>query len=220
MSFTRVVFIAIFLAPILGLLVGTYVVSAMLGGSAAPAFEPRATLSATATPRASTPAPEPSATHPSREALAKTATPTIIPTPRPRPTQTPLAPARPAPLPSPTAGTITLNSYWIGTTAARPGTTIAFGYVIDNGTGRTAELMLGASIKSSRTATWVNTTISDPRHDVVATVPPGVTTHTRYFTIPSRLRPGYYDVAWGLRDTATGEPVAVVSSIASLRLRR
>jgi hypothetical protein len=79
--------------------------------------------------------------------------------------------------------------------------------------------MLGASIKPSSVATW-GRSISDPFHDVVAVVPPGVTTHVRYFTLAHGLHPGQYDVAWGLRNAATGSPVALVAAPVSLRVTR
>ena len=79
--------------------------------------------------------------------------------------------------------------------------------------------MLGSSIKPSHVLSWL-TSISDPAHDVVATVPPGTTTHTRYFTLARGLHSGTYDVAWGLRDTTTGQSVAVVSAFSSLHVTR
>lgn len=218
MTLTRAVFVAVLLTPIIGLIGSHYVVSAMLGGDAAPAFAPRATLAPTREAHRHTAVPTTSSTQlPALQAAMRS---TSTPTPKPRVTRTPRPAATATVMPTPTAGIITLARYWIGTTVARHGSTISFGYVIDNATGQSAELMLGASIKSSRTLSWVGTAISDPAHDVVATVPPGVTTHTRYFTIPSRLKPGSYDVAWGLRNSTTGQSVAVVSSIASLSVRR
>jgi hypothetical protein len=80
---------------------------------------------------------------------------------------------------------------------------IAIGYVIHNDTGRTERIMLGASLKAQWTPSW-SEAINDTYHDVVAIVPPGATVHVRYFTLPAGLRPGEYDVAWGLRDAATG----------------
>jgi hypothetical protein len=120
----------------------------------------------------------------------------------------------------PTTGTVTLVRYWIGSTVARRGSIMSFGYVIDNGTGRTARIMLGASIKPSRALSWATATISDPSRDVVAIVPPGATAHARFFALPGSLRPGTYDVAWGLRDADTGVRQAVVFSPAVLQVTR
>lgn len=114
---------------------------------------------------------------------------------------------------------ITISNYWISQNAVRRGTTLAVGYTIDNGTGRTQRVLLGASIKPSVVATW-GRSVSDPFHDVVATVPPGVSTHVRYFTLARGLRLGQYDVAWGLRSAATGAPVALVTAPGSLRVTR
>lgn len=127
-----------------------------------------------------------------------------------------------APLPVPTAtpGIVTLVNYWIGSKQARPGQTVSVDYVIDNATGTTVRLFLGASIKSVRTPTWTEGVINDPPHDVVATVPPGVTIHLRYFTLPPTLRPGLYDVAWGLRDPVSGERLALVAAKAILAVTR
>jgi hypothetical protein len=133
-------------------------------------------------------------------------------TPTPRPSATPL------PTPSPTSGIVTLARYWVGTLQARSGQTIAIGYVIDNETGRTARTMLGASLKSAHSLSWASSALSDPGHDVVAVVPPGVSTHVRYFTLPPGLRPGVYDVAWGLRDSLTGRRDALVASSGALRV--
>jgi hypothetical protein len=96
---------------------------------------------------------------------------------------------------------------------------IEVGYVIDNGTGRTASIMLGASIKADHVSTWADS-VSDPAHDVIAVVPPGLSTHYRYFALSPALRPGPYDVAWGLRDEHTGERDALAASSAALRVTR
>jgi hypothetical protein len=119
----------------------------------------------------------------------------------------------------PTAGIVVLSRYWVSSAVARAGTTIGVGYVIENGTGSTQHVLLGASIKPGRVLSWLSS-ISDPSHDVVATVPPGVSTHIRYFTLSSRLRPGAYDVAWGLRDAATGRRDAIVAAPSALEVRR
>jgi hypothetical protein len=146
--------------------------------------------------------------------------PTTTPAPRRTPTPRPTATSLPSPTPSPTpAGTVTLTNYWVGTATASPGSTIEVGYVIDNETGRTARVELGASVKVSSRLSWASAAISDPSHDVVAVVPPGVTTHVRYFTLASGLRAGSYDVAWGLRDADTGARVALAAASDALRLR-
>src|SRR5947208_2122105 len=95
--------------------------------------------------------------------LVPTATAALTPTPLPSPSFTPTALATP----SPTAGTVTLARYWVNEMQARPGQTIAIGYVISNDTSKTVNIMLGASVKSSTTATWA-AAINDPGHDVVA----------------------------------------------------
>lgn len=198
----------------------------------------------TATPRpaptvqvrpSSTPAP--TATRPPRPSptAVTVATATAVPkrsaTPAPRRPKRQLAArhrprhrvVRPTPVPTPspipTTGITTITNYWISETAARRGTTIAVGYTIDNGTGATERVLLGASIKPSSVATW-GRSVSDPYHDVVAIVPPGITTHVRYFTLARGLRPGAYDVAWGLRGADTGTPVALVTARDSLRITR
>jgi hypothetical protein len=133
----------------------------------------------------------------------------------------PTATAKPLPsaTPTPTSGTVTLTSYWVGSTTAQPGQTVSIGYVIDNGTGHTARITLGASIKSSHVINWLSGQINDPYHDVVATVPPGVSTHVRYFTLPNRLHAGTYDVAWGLRNALSGGREALVAAPDALRVR-
>jgi len=124
------------------------------------------------------------------------------------------------PIPSPTAasGIVSLANYWVGSQVARHGQTISVGYVIDNGTGRTLHLMLGASVKSARTLNWTQGTVSDPYHDVVAIVPPGTSTHVRFFTLPRQLQPGTYDVAWGLRDSTSGSREDLIAARSALHV--
>jgi hypothetical protein len=112
---------------------------------------------------------------------------------------------------------VTLARYWVGSLRAHRGETIEVGYVVDNETGRTVHVMLGASIKADRVLSW-SSSISDPGHDVIAAVPPGVSTHYRYFTLSSALRPGPYAVAWGLRDVRSGQRDALVATNAALRV--
>jgi hypothetical protein len=116
------------------------------------------------------------------------------------------------------AAGVRLSNYWVASTSARPGQTLTVHYVIENSTGVTLRLWLGASIKPVRIARWSAEAISDPEHDVVATVPVGLTTHMRYFTLSPQLSPGIYDVAWGLRDGRTGERVTLATATGVLRV--
>ncbi len=138
----------------------------------------------------------------------------------PHPTATPRATKTALPTPSPTpSGIVTLTNYWIGSATSRPGSTIAVGYVIDNQTGATARIELGASVKASSQFSWAKDSISDPSHDVVAVVPPGISQHVRYFTLSSGLRAGSYDIAWGLRNPSTGSRVALVAAPKALHVQ-
>ncbi len=137
---------------------------------------------------------------------------------RPEPTATPTATPQPSPTPTPMSGTVSLTNYWVGSSTAQPGQTVSIGYVINNGTGHTVRVTLGASIKSSRSVSWLSGQINDPYHDVVATVPPGISTHIRYFTVPARLRAGSYDVAWGLSNALTGSRESLVAAVGALRI--
>ncbi len=112
-----------------------------------------------------------------------------------------------------------LANYWVGSQVARRGQTVAIGYVIDNPTGHVEHLSLGASIKSGRVLNWGDS-LADPPHDVVATIPPGVSTHIRYFTLPAGIRPGQYDVAWGLRNAISGNRAALVFASGALTVTR
>ncbi|GAC1321496.1 MAG: hypothetical protein NVS2B16_11150 [Chloroflexota bacterium] len=132
--------------------------------------------------------------------------------------QTPIP--TPIPLPTPTIGPVSIARYWVNQTAARHGNTVALGYVINNPTGHTIRMMLGASVKSTRAMSWAAQSLSDPAHDVVAIVPPGISTHTRFFTLPSRLHPGAYDVAWGLRNATSGRRDGLVAAPSALRVTR
>jgi len=127
---------------------------------------------------------------------------------------------QPTSTPTPATGTVSLARHWVGTQQVRQGGTIEVGYVIDNETGRAERVTLGASLKSSRALDWTTSAVSDPYHDVVAIVPPGVTTHIRFFTLPRQLPPGQYDVAWGLRDTTTGQREALVVAPEALQATR
>ena len=205
MTFTRAVFVFALAMLALGVIGSRYIAHALF--AAAPGPRVLAVRLPAATP---TSTPQPS---PTTGKTAVPARPTRTPTPTPRPTRTP------RPTPSPTPGTATLARYWVGTAIARPGNTIAIGYVIANDTGHTAHIALGASLKSSHALSWLAGGVNDPEHDVVAIVPPGISTHSRYFTLPPHLRAGYYDVAWGLRDPRTGQRIALVMASAAIRVR-
>ncbi|HEX6508904.1 MAG TPA: hypothetical protein VF221_14850 [Chloroflexota bacterium] len=154
-----------------------------------------------------------------RPATRTAATPTPMPVKK-KPTARPTATALPRPTPTTTpTGVITLTNYWVGATTARAGNTIAVGYVIDNQTGHTARVELGASVMPVSRLNWATSSISDPAHDVVAVVPPGVSTHVRYFSLAPRLKAGSYSVAWGLRDAATGQRVALSAAADALRVQ-
>lgn len=138
---------------------------------------------------------------------------------RPTPTSTPLPTASPAPTPTVSTGVITLARYWVNSLRAAPGQTIGVAYVIQNGTGRTTQVSLGASIKSTAVLTW-GASLSDPTHDVVAILPPGISTHLRFFHLPGALHPGAYDVAWGLRNAVTGSRIALAEASTALKVAK
>jgi len=238
MTFARIVFAFALLMLVIGIAGSRYiseVVFAPLQGSAGTPIAavphsatPRDT--ATATPTLTT-LPVPTRAHTS----TLQPTPTISPTPTARPlvtrvltpsgkrlprhrAKTGLKPTATATtLPTPTTGTVALARYWVGSQLAQGGQTVSIGYVIDNETGHTARVLLGASIKGSRVIGW-SAGLSDPYHDVVAVVPPGVSTHVRFFTLPPSLQPGVYDVAWGLRSASTGLRDALVTAYAALHV--
>jgi hypothetical protein len=202
MSFVRGVFLFALLMLLVGILGSRFLM--------APLFA-QVPTEPTIPPATNTPRPTATASPTTTATPTPLATPTALSTPTALVTATPTA--------TPTSGTVSLDRYWVGSPSARRGNIISIGYVIDNGTGRTQRIMLGASIKSARSLSWFSS-ISDPSHDVVAIVPPGVSTHIRYFTLPYGLRPGSYDVAWGLRDAATGNRDALVTAALSLRVTR
>ena len=114
---------------------------------------------------------------------------------------------------------VALSNYWVNSQRAQVGQTIAVGYVIRNDTGKTERIMLGASLKARSAPSWTEA-INDPNHDVVAIFPPGATVHVRYFSLPSGLRPGVYDVAWGLRDAETGQRLGLAFAPSVVRVTR
>lgn len=152
---------------------------------------------------------------PTRHITAATR-PTTVPIP---PTPTPTIAPLPTPTATPGTGIVTLARYWVGSTTVQPGQTVSIGYVIDNGTGHTVRVSLGASIKSSHVYSWLSGQINDPYHDVVAIVPPGISTHIRYFTLPRTIRAGTYDVAWGLSNATNGGRDALVAARDALHVR-
>jgi hypothetical protein len=201
MTFARAAFAFVLIMLVATLISSHYVFGSIFGGQGQTAKIDAA--------RATQPASvQPSAT----AARAPTSQPTV------RPTATPRATPTATPQLTPTLGTITLARYWVGTLQVRRGQTISVGYVIDNGTGHTARVLLGASVKATRALSWAGAAVSDPYHDAVAVVPPGISTHVRYFTLPVGIRPGFYDAAWGLRDAATGRRDALVTAAAVLRV--
>ena len=209
MTFARAVFAFALLMLVAGIAASHYIANRLFG----PLPASSSGVAVVATTYTATPLPPATATP-----LLAPARPT--PTPHPSPTATVKPTATASPTSTATTRTVTIARYWVGSTLARGGQTVAIGYVIDNGTGRTARIMLGASIKSARSLSWGASTLSDPAHDVVAIVPPGVSTHLRYFTLPAGVRPGLYDVAWGLRNAATGRRAALVTAGAALRVTR
>ena len=220
MRFARGIFLMAIGTLVIGFLVGRSLIGPLFSSDAGSGASVAAQLSdtPTATPvRVAAPATAaPTARPTSTPATRLTTRLTRRRTPTPRPSVTPTA----SPKPTPTPGTVTLDRYWIATQRARRGRTVEIGYVIDNGTGQVARVMLGVSLKTNRALDWATQSISDPAHDVVATVPVGINTHYRFFSLPDSLRPGMYDVAWGLRDAASGRRDALVFAPAVLRVTR
>jgi hypothetical protein len=229
MTFVRAVFLFALLMLAVGDVLGRWLLSSAAGpgdepgwhqvalaatSTAAPTATEVPTITPVVTQRLTTPTPMPTSTPTATPAATLTSVPTAQPTASPTVRST----ATPSPAPSPTTGIVTLVRYWVGSPSARPGQTVAMGYVIDNATGHTVRVMLGASLKASASPNWVTGAISDPAHDVVAEVPPGTTTHERFFTLP-RVKRGSYDVAWGLKDASTGGRVALVSAGSALQVR-
>lgn len=246
MTFARAVFAFALFMLILGIVGSSYISKALfgdvqqtstkvLGAVSTSTATPLATATQVASLRA-TRAASPSAL----STASTTTTPVAQRTPVPsslhlqkatraaRPVVKPLKVTAPTPRPSrvliptatPSTGVVTLARYWVGTQRAHRGNTLEVGYVINNGTGHTMRVLLGASIKGSSSLSWATGTVNDPSHDVVAIVPPGVSTHIRYFTLPSRIRPGFYDAAWGLRNARSGRRTALVTASNVLRVTR
>lgn len=205
MSFARAIFVFALLTPILGATGSKFVVSALLGESPKTVIAPSAVQADTLPKQVMVPV-----------ATAPPVTPTLIPSPTSMPTVAIGVTATATPTVSPTGGTASLTRYWVGKASARAGDIIPIGYEIANDTGQAMQLALGVSIKPSTAPSW-NGAIADPSHDVTASVAPGTTTHERFFTVPTGLAPGTYDVAWGLKD-ASGQQVAVVVTAAALHI--
>lgn len=203
MSLARAIFVFALFTPVLGATGSKFVVSAILGQSPQTAVAPAASqVAAVSTP-----------------AMVSISTP-LPATPRPSSTPTPLTSLTPVPTITPavssTAATVTLTKYWLDQTQAHAGDTITVRYDIENGTGQLMYIGLGVSMKPASARSWISAFI-DPAHDVTAAVPPGSSSHTRYFGLPAGLAPGSYDVAWGLKDTG-GRQIAVESAPGVLRI--
>lgn len=201
MSLARALFVFALFTPVLSATGSKFVVSAILGQSPQTVVAPGAPVAAALPVRAMVPISTPAHATPS---------------PTPNTTAGPTPSATASSTPSATSDTITLTRYWLGQTSAHPGDTILVEYAVSNGTGRPAQLTLGMSMKASSAPGW-GSGFADPSHDVTATVPPGNSTHERYFALPATLAPGGYDVAWGLKDS-TGAQVTVVSATDALHV--
>lgn len=214
MSVIRTGFLLTFTMLLLGFLLGLFAFGPLSRSGAVKTLIPVWRASFSAAPPASPVAPPPSSPVP------PPVTPTVPPTKAPPtrtvpPTQTPLPTVPPTLAPI----SVSIQSYSLDASWVNPGQTVGVRYVIVNNSGRTVDVLLGASLKSSRIAGW-GAAINDPSHDIVAAVPPGTSSHLRYFTVPSTLRPGTYDAAWGLKDSNTGAPEALVTSAAAVRVAR
>lgn len=215
MSFSRAIFAFALVMLVVGFFTSRMVADYLFGNAPAQAISVVAETS-TRTP---TPTPAPTASPTARTRTLPTASPTIRVPPTRTPTVRPTATIVPSPTPTPTTGVVTLARYWVGSQAVRRGRAVAIGYVISNGTGHTVRIFLGASVKLSRFASW-SASLSDTADDVVAVVPPGVSTHVRYFAFPARARSGSYDVAWGLRNAASGVREALVTAAGAIVVTR
>lgn len=186
--------------------------------ASAPTATPQAPSPIPVTPEIATGTPRPK---PTIRPTPTIAVPVQIVAPAPAAGANPVAyvAATAPPTVNPSTSSVRLDNYWVGVRQARPGTTVSVAYVIDNRTGITVRLQLGVSIKPAWALDWATQSISDPAHDVTALVPPGTTLHLRYLTIPLRLRPGAYDVAWWLR-SLSGNRISLVTAPHVLRIIR
>ena len=216
MSFMRGAFVLTFTMLVLGFLAGLFALGPLFHSGGVEQFVPVLKRSFSFAPP-----PSPSAAR-AMSQLAPTATPRP-PTATARPRSTAIPSVTPAPtlgptvVPTPSAIRVALQGYSLDETWVRPGQQVAVRYVITNTSGRTVNVLLGASLKPARSATW-SSAVSDSSHDVVASVPPGTTAHLRYFTVPYNLHPGIYDAAWGLKNASTGASEALVTSRAAIRV--
>lgn len=203
MSLARAIFVFALFTPVLGATGSKFMVGALLGQSPQTVVAPSAPQLASqstpamvlvATPPPATSVPSPTPTSPTSRIPTVTATAAV----------------------SSTTTSVTLTKYWLGKTEARSGDTIPIKYAIENGTGELMYVGLRVSMKLSTAPGW-GAALSDPAHDVTAAVAAGSSIHTRYFTLPTGLAPGLYDVAWGLKGPG-GQQTDVASSSAALRI--
>jgi hypothetical protein len=98
---------------------------------------------------------------------------------------------------SPPSGSITLLSASAEQTAPTAGSSVTLDYRVENDTGSSAQVFLGATIYSDPDGT----SIDDPADDAVVTAQPGVNVYQRQFVFPSTAS-GSYDLLVSLDDAA------------------
>lgn len=97
-----------------------------------------------------------------------------------------------------------------------PNSNIVVSYRINNPGSSSLSVGLGCSIRKNGTGTW----ISDEPNDLYRSAPPGLSTQTRTFTIPSDEH-GSYDVAWGIWEViGVGSAWEIVQKTSQLVINR
>ena len=97
--------------------------------------------------------------------------------------------------PNPYGNDVIITAYSLKPSAAKTGTTIAVNYTIK--ASRRAIVALGCSIQKVGATIWTN----DSDNDRVINLDVGSASYSRKFTLPTELRPGKYNVAWGIWDS-------------------
>ncbi len=95
---------------------------------------------------------------------------------------------------------ITIAAHSLHPTVVEPGATLTIRYTLD--TLKPIKVALACSIQEAGTLIWIN----DLDNSEVVDIAVGSGSYSRKFILPSTLKPGRYDVAWGIWDPGLAVP--------------
>ncbi|MFC1718424.1 hypothetical protein ACFL6S_32510 [Candidatus Poribacteria bacterium] len=90
---------------------------------------------------------------------------------------------------------VSITAHNVYPIVVEPGAILTINYTIS--TSRAITVTLGCSVQRAGASMWIN----DSDNDKIVYVDAGGGNYSRKFALPSTLRPGDYDVAWGIWDS-------------------